>query len=120
MRTCATTPRLARRPRARLGRSLRSPLPTDGAARRSRRRYDLSSDDSLGQPTVHLALGITFSTAPGADPAITSIVADVIWMGEGAAPETEGLAFESSPLHSIYTCATWHGARPRAAHPSRR
>ena len=66
--------------------------------------YDTADDDAFGQATVHFALGITFSTAAGgADPMVTQIVSDVIWMGEGVTPETEGLSFESSPLQSIYT-----------------
>ena len=66
--------------------------------------YDVTDDDARAQPTVHLALGIMLSLK-GDSLYVSKIVADVIWMGEGATPDTEGLSFESSPLQSIYTRA---------------
>jgi len=65
--------------------------------------YDTAEDKASGQPSVHFAVGLTFSA--GASPLVTDVVSDVVWMGEGNQPETQGLSFESPPLNSVYTRA---------------
>ena len=66
--------------------------------------YDVTTDESMGgAPTVHFALGLTFTVQPEGSPLLSHVVSDVIWMGEGKMPETEGLSFESPPLDSVYT-----------------
>jgi hypothetical protein len=65
--------------------------------------FDATDDSSRGQPTAHFALCLTFSAAVSGELELSELVGDLIWVGEGSTPETEGLSFESPPLNSIYT-----------------
>ena len=67
--------------------------------------FDVSSGSSLGQPTAHLALQLSFAPDRAGEIHLTKLVSDVMWLGEGRMPETEGLSFEAPPLNSIYTRA---------------